>query len=495
MTDLPNVFPGGGGPGTRIGIVVDHDGDPDQAGRVKVWIPGKYGPGVKREHLAYCSVQIPPTGKDQTISGTTPKRGSVVYLQGETGSPNHVITGLVGSEIPNFSGSMPGNINLLSLMGPIFEDVFKTDGKNPRNKRATFKETTENGALIRKLVNTGLFSHFQDNGIPSNGALTPVAGIKLPPVKNVPTALQKYTNVITKDMINNLPGQTMSLGGLLSSIQSSKSSKGAATQNMPENVKAAFNTLSDIAVITEINDSGNYITGNRVNPEKWKENAITLLSQAQTISDLVEILNRLEYDTSLHGLGDYNLILTLNNGTGDYDENEIVFLEDDEETTGIVKWWDSNEHILEITNITGDWKTSANVVGKNNNTLYNIENIREFLNSDDLYIIDSSTPFGNTKIYIDAQGNLIEKKSNTVYQTQNTYINSLASSSGYPSYSGGNMYGSSSGTMMDMAQRLHPEGLNQSKKIWDQLNISNIATTLYKKIKETKNGNPLKKVD
>jgi hypothetical protein len=495
MTDLPNVFPGGGGPGTRIGIVVDHDGDPDQAGRVKVWIPGKYGPGVKREHLAYCSVQIPPTGSDQTISGTTPKRGSAVYLQGETGSPNHIITGLVGSEIPNFSGSMPGNINLLSLLGPIWEDVFKTDGKNPRNKRATFKETTENGALIRKLVNTGLFSHFLDNGIPSNGALAPVAGLKLPSIKNIPTAKQKYSNVLTKNMIDNLPGQFMSLGGLLSAIQSSKSSKTAATSNMPGNVLAAFNTLSDIAMITEINDGGNSITGNRVNPDIWKENAIILLNQVQTISDLVTVLNLLEYDTTLHGLGNYNLILSLDKGEGDFEIFETVFLQEDEKTYGTVKEWNRNEHILEITGVSGNWKTSANIIGDKSETAYNIVDIKEFLDSDDLYEIESQTPFGNTTILIDAAGNLIEKKSNTVYQTQNTYINSLASSSTYPSYSGGNVYGGSSGTMLDMASRLHSSGFDFSKKMWDQLNISDIAKSIFKKVKETKKGNPLKKVD
>jgi hypothetical protein len=90
---------------------------------------------------------------------------------------------------------------------------------------------------------------------------------------------------------------------------------------------------------------------------------------------------------------------------------------------------------------------------------------------------------------------LIEKKSNTVYQTQNTYINSLASSSTYPSYSGGNVYGGSSGTMLDMASRLHSSGFDFSKKMWDQLNISDIAKSIFKKVKETKKGNPLKKVD
>ena len=52
-------------------------------------------------------------------------------------------------------------------------------------------------------------------------------------------------------------------------------------------------------------DGTNYVSSERVNLEVFTQNMIDLLSQVDNISDLIDVIHRLHYDTTLRGLEQY----------------------------------------------------------------------------------------------------------------------------------------------------------------------------------------------
>ena len=293
----PRAYPGLGGTVQHHGIVIDRDGDQDQANKIKVRDPARHGSGVSDDDLAYLTVQIPPTGGDQCITPTTPDVGSMVTALGTTGDPNMIVDAQAGSEVAS-GGGTPGNSGLIAAeyAGQSF-----AGGQNARNKPPNVKEQKEKGALIRKIEEQG--EHYLDllKGIPTHGAIAPLAGMKLPKVSNIPTAIQEFSSLINGGMMSQIQSMAMSVGGMLSKLSSSSDHMNTITKDMPPNIQQAFKSMVGLSQTVQVADAPGTITGTRVHEETFLTNAAGLIGQAKTISDLVHAMETMMYDTSLHG--------------------------------------------------------------------------------------------------------------------------------------------------------------------------------------------------
>jgi hypothetical protein len=64
----------------------------------------------------------------------------------------------------------------------------------------------------------------------------------------------------------------------------------------------AFQSMSYLLQSVEQTEGAGFMTGTRVNQDVYQQNAINLIGQATGISDMVNVFQRLQYDTSLFGL-------------------------------------------------------------------------------------------------------------------------------------------------------------------------------------------------
>lgn len=281
------------GPQIDHGIVISRGGETDDfpdsthAGNMQIFFPTKFGPDVQREHIALSTKSVGATGGDQCTFAGQPDYGTVVTAFKETGRTDCIVAGMPNQRNIGSEGS-PGNTNLMAALQDL---ASKSDG---RQRPPDYRETKKNGALIREIVNKGDWFANLTQGLPVHAAMSNIAGNKLPSITNIPTAKQHEANIIGADIISQLQGTVMSLGQILQqAIQ-----QGAAAGLSP-NLQAALNSMQQLSQNGEINGS---LTSGRVDSSTLANNATTLLSQSETIDDLVNVSNRLLYDTTLHGL-------------------------------------------------------------------------------------------------------------------------------------------------------------------------------------------------
>ncbi len=383
----PREYPGLGGTVQHHGIVIDRDGDQDQANKIKVRDPARHGSGVSDDDLAYLTIQIPPTGGDQCITPTPPDVGSMVTAVGTTGDPNMIVDAQAGSEVASGEGT-PGNSGLLSAFGGQ-----GSDGQNPRSKPPNVKEEKVKGALIRKIEEQG--EHYLDllKGIPTHGAIAPLAGMKLPKVGNIPTAIQEFSSLINGGMMSQIQSMAMSVGQMMSKLSSSSEHMNTITKDMPPNIQQAFKSIAGLSQSVQVADAAGTITGTRVHEETFLKNAAGLIGQAKTISDLVHAMETMMYDTSLHG----------------------------------------HDKLDDIT-------------------------------------IETETAFGNTQLYIRANGHMVHAKSNTTMNAESSFSNSMGSGSSFPNVDSKPLFGKAFETIMKMIKRLPTQSQKDVKKTLEATN-------------------------
>jgi hypothetical protein len=303
---LPKNFPG---EHTVIGIVVDRCGedsdygpDPTHAGNMRVAVPGMHDidNGVQIDHLARSSKERGANADDQCTFPGQSDYGSVVYISKETGRTDCVVRGSPNETFQD--GSTPGNNNMLA--GKFMELIGRTDGRRiPPN----WQEKMVRGAKIREKVEKGKdHSHELLKGLPVHGALYNIAGSQLPQVKQIHTAIEKFSNILTGDMLGQMPGQMMSIGSMLSQVASH-----AGIRNiMPREVLHALDSMATLAQTGGVIESGGSITAMRVNPEVFINNAVQMFSGVTNVHDLVNATQNMIYDTSLHGMDAYANVQT-----------------------------------------------------------------------------------------------------------------------------------------------------------------------------------------
>lgn len=276
------------------GGVSDEIQDPLKACNMQVWSPTEHSwAGVQPNHLALS----PQFRKTQSEFPRPPDPGSFVYCLKTTGRSDVVVLGQA-NEMVNPSTSTGGNINLF-MMNPYLQQAFNRILE--MYPLPQYKEQMKRGALIREVQEKGSqYYHGMLQGLPSQASLYPMAAITQQAKKGVETAKEHFANVLGMNQISGLAGQVMSLGKMFSNM--SNSNKNQIKQNMPNETQAALESLAYLLPNIETNGGGHYATDAKVNEDVFMANAIDLLSQCTTVSDITAVLSRVQTDTSLYGL-------------------------------------------------------------------------------------------------------------------------------------------------------------------------------------------------
>ena len=207
----PKNFPSGAQ--IQVALVAGGDiTDPakDQSCNQRLFSPLEHSDqGVKIQHLAFSPMMHSPTnGSQQTFHGTMDP-GSLVYVLKTTGQNGGIIIGQA-NDLLNWDRRSKGNDDLI---GTTANELFKRTIKI--NIPPDIEEKVEKGAKVKKIKEKGReHSHDVLKGLPSHGALHGMSGWKIPQMNNIPTAVQNFSGITTNDMLMNMPGQLMSIGGM-----------------------------------------------------------------------------------------------------------------------------------------------------------------------------------------------------------------------------------------------------------------------------------------
>ena len=288
--------------------------------------------GVEKEHLGYWGSAINPTqsGQQQFPGGMDP--GSMVYVLKGLGQNGGIILGLANAMRNGASGAGAGGGQDL-MTGAIQQLIQQTI---PVNIPPQVQESEERGTKVRTIKEKGTQHSLSAlDGLPNHGALFNMSGFRLPAVKNVPTAKQHNDQMMTGDIFGQLEGQIMSIGQMLQGLMQNGSGGGGGSANsggglgngqsywqdihdvLPKNMSCALTSLSNLIQGHETDNGVGYVTGGVVHTGIYLENAAGLLGQVQSIDDLMNVLQRLQFDTSLMGLDQLNnVVIQIENAWG-----------------------------------------------------------------------------------------------------------------------------------------------------------------------------------
>jgi hypothetical protein len=281
------------------GIVVrgnDSDPDPTMSGGVGIYCPTEYGPNVDIKHLPFSRTLAQGNQNGMTTSNPPPEHGSAVMcmkMAGHSGTGHLHVLGVIPNDI-NRDSTVPGNS--IALWSAIANAISRDEAKirpppNAGSGPAGSKPPKEKG---------GYWKHELVKGIPSTATLWPISGMFLPQEKNITTAVQAFSGILTGDMLGKLPGLNMSIGSLFDFMPSEL--KDALFKELPPEIGLALNSMSNLLQSVEINEAGGFNTAAKINPDVFFKNAVDVLSNVRDIYGMVSAFQRLQYDTSLYGL-------------------------------------------------------------------------------------------------------------------------------------------------------------------------------------------------
>ena len=282
------------------------DTPPDEGLTARYIIPTEHGPSVDPTKMPFVTSFRNPTQNQLESNDPPPEPGATGIFIGDTGNPNKFLAGIV-PDINN-SQSVEGN----SSLTPLFMNaVMKRVGKNMPTQ---YKEKEERGALVRDIEQEfGEWFHGLTKGLPTHAASAPMAGQFLPSVKQIPTAVQNFASILGPGTVAQLAGNSMNSRDLFNKM--TEEQKKRATENMPPEIQEALNSYLNLLRSGE--SAGLYIGGNPAHAETFIENAVTLLSQVTTYSDLMTVLHRFHGDETIRGLDKLEqLTVTANSAFG-----------------------------------------------------------------------------------------------------------------------------------------------------------------------------------
>lgn len=453
MAGYPKNFPSDGG--IQIGIIAS-GGDPqgngdfpsDMSSNMKVASPLEHGSGVSPEHLAFSTMMASPDAWSQCSFKGTLTPGTPVLFMKTSGQSGGVIIGQLNGINNSRSSRVPGNADLLSNWEQ-FTTMDMGISMPPK-----IQETTERGAKVRKVQETGeMFSLDKLEGLPLHGALFDMTGFKLPEVKKVPTAKQENTKMMTQNMLDQLPGTLMSLGQMFQGLmkkggsnasnpgsgfgQSAGSQTGNFTgsvsfnertymediyDNLPsQQLRDAVTNLSNLIQSLEVSGGVGFVTDGVVHEGVYLENARDLLSQAQNLDDIMYVLSRLQWDTTLFG------------------RERLTAVETQIETA----WGVALQQVDVDGNIVVQYANASNSMAQMNA-------FSSMISSNTSAPSIGSVPPPSGGGGGGGAGNIAGKLQGML----------------------GNMFGKSAGTIQEMMKRLHPQGEQTAKKLQEKVNQS-----------------------
>lgn len=300
---------------TYVGFVVERD-DPTNTGGHKIFCPQIHGKDVNIDHLPFCRFSVAAgQGHASTNQGAL-DYGQMVFFQkdkGQGGTGHGTITGLPQTKRKS-NPNMPGNISLVSYIPQIRDAINK---EVPIQIRPDIEEKMEDGARVReKKEKNKKHKHSLLDELSSAGAAFPLNGTVLPQVKNVSTAVEKSFNTLTAAMQGGLPGMSASLGNILNLIPAQL--KNELMNKLPPDVMTALtNTTNLMGSVSTMAVNGASSGGLRIDPEKFAQNAVNLLSNMKNTQDVASVISELQTNPSLSGIASAALSFTVNTPFGE----------------------------------------------------------------------------------------------------------------------------------------------------------------------------------
>ena len=293
---LPSNFPGE----KSYNIVVGGNfTDPDQMklSLAKTFDPLRWNDqSVSPENLPHIGTERAADHITQCQFNPPPEDGTVVTCNRDRGSPSStVITGMINQQ-PGFQ-NVAGNDGLYDIM----KEMFAAD--TGKDRKPNIVEKVKNGVRIREAQNQGPYTRNLITNLADHAAWHPIVGQVLKEVQNIDTAIQNFAEIPGIGALSQLPGQIMNLASMFKNM--SNSQKKQATQNMSPGLVNGLENMMTLMGGSSTDGTG-YMSSDRVNPEIFTENMISLLSQVNNISDLVDVLHRLQTDKTLRGLEAYS---------------------------------------------------------------------------------------------------------------------------------------------------------------------------------------------
>lgn len=276
-----------------IGIVVGGGDDDakDKSGTCRVFIPSLHSDDVQREHLPKVTRLGSGGNEGLCFFGGPPEDGSMVIIRkntGHSGSGFGYIVGVIKDDT-NTKQEVPGNFSIRGFKA-VREALARKHKINPKAKAGSGE------AGSKPTENVGeKFYHDLLKGIPNSATLWPIAGMKLPQVKGIPTATQAFNSIMPASALAALPGMPLSLGNLFANMPSVIMDE--LMSKLPKDVGQALTTMINLIPVS----SPNGLEGTRVNPEIFYANALKVLSECRSTDDIVQCIETLITDTSLHG--------------------------------------------------------------------------------------------------------------------------------------------------------------------------------------------------
>lgn len=444
---LPSNFPGE----ERFFVVCGGDNkDYDQLklSLIKVFCPTSENQDENVQQNAFIGTKLPATQAGLEQFNGPPEAGTVVCGTRNLGDP----TSCTIAGMPNqyFSAeNVDGNSGIMDIMNFLAQDQTRS-GKNRKPKVI---ERTVNGVLVREIQEAGAWFHALTKGLAVHAAWHPMAGQVLNEVKKIETAIQNFANIPNAGALAQLPGSIMNIASMFKGL--SKSQRKQATRNMSPLLLEGLDNM--IELMGNSTGGTDYVSSGRVNPEIFTQNMIDLLSQVDNISDLVDAIQRLQYDETLRGLESYaqkaNSGLTANSivSTGETLEYSVLKLSDDVETS--IHYFDDG-YSLNIASNTYVVLTAD----QSSNTINVFPKIEQSFTDQTVYVylpvaeIETEGPYGPMTMTIDMNGNISPNR-NTAQKIQQAMqaIQGLMNSA-----QGGlqNLFGDASGIMSQLFNRI-----------------------------------------
>lgn len=536
-----NNFPGGEGGILDYFLVVNKSGDESEShdGSMRLMNPRTMNPeNVNSEDMSFSGSVFNPSQMGQQSFPGRLDPGTMVYGIKIPGQAQAIILGQAQTQKKAGSGSGGGGNDLLSG----FDDVFSNE--LPINTPPDIQETqTADGVKIRKATEKGEKHSFDKlDGLPSHGALFDMAGFRLPELPNVPTAKQQNTGMMNMNMMEQMMGQIMSMSQMFQGLMGNRGGGGggggmgmgaglgaasvsaytapsdspmaAILQALSPEMRIAVANLSRLVQGLETTDGVAFFTGNVVHEPTYLKNAEELLSQVTSIDDLMYVLQRLQWDTSLFGHDELtNVVTELETAWG------VALQEVTYDGEIIVTYKDQNKRDYTYANtrvLVSNTGTVANVTTQSNNVwaadLYNLEKtIGLYPGVEITNTIDITGSFGsNNGIYTVSEvvddttikfkanggtephegnvggiyllsysatpvGGVAEAEFAQVMGSGSPSVGSAPAGSGGSGGGGGsggmgNMFGKGAQQMQDMFKRLSPGGEKEATKMHQKLN-------------------------
>ena len=538
-----NKFPG---PDSKIQVCVtdSRDNPEDQSCNQKVFSPLDHGDQVDFDHLMQNPMLTGASGFLQQIFGSVTDSGTPVLVLKNAGETGGVILGQTNTVRKGGNSTGSGNFPGASKLSEL------TSAERGVNVPPDIQEVEDNGAMIRKVKEKGK-QHSLDllDGLPLHGALFDMTGFRLPDIKNVPTAKQTNDQMMNPEMLQQMMGQIMSLGQMFQGLAGNKGAGGGGAgigagslnnivgtstgstvsyeyvppgantgagggeyggglgtnsiaavdapegtpmygimQGLTPRMQSAVNSLSMLVQGLETQGGVAFMTGDVVHEETYLQNATELLSQVNSLDDLMNVMSRLQWDTTLFGRENLqNVVTEIETAWGtalqevDYNGNITVTYstEDSNAEMNFAKNMTSNTGSPALGFYEGDYVYSVNSTGASQT----IPGATYSETGGAAAAAAGGTGAGKKSG---------QKAAQAAQQIASQVQGLLGQVEGLAQGMSQNMFGESAETVKEMWKRMTREQENDAKKMHEKLNQDEDTKKMSKIIeKNMKGGNPI----